>query len=80
MFDIGPNARSWFEIMQKQLTIDYKNDSTCYTDVPAQGGFIPNDAAAQSICPATCADYNGWNGQWTNTVSPSVCGCQVPSQ
>lgn len=80
MFDIGPDARNWFNVMQKQLTIDYKNASTCYTDVPAQGGFIPDNSAAQTICPATCSDYNGWNGQWTNTVSPSVCGCQVPKQ
>lgn len=80
MFDIGADARNWFDTMQKQLTIDYKNNSTCYTDIPAQGDFIPDNAAAQTICPTTCTNYNGWNGQWTNIVSPSVCGCQVPSQ
>jgi thiamine pyridinylase len=80
MFDIGADARNWFDVMQKQLTIDYKNKSTCYTDIPAQGGFIPNNIAAQTICPNTCENYNGWNGQWTNIVSPSVCGCQAPSQ
>jgi len=80
MFDIGPNARDWFDTMQKQLTIDYKADPPCYTDVPATTGYIPDNAAAQGICPDTCASDNGWSGQWTNIVSPSVCGCQVPSQ
>ncbi len=78
MFDIGPDARNWFNTMQTQLTIDFKADPPCYTDVPAQGGFIPDNAAAQTICPGTCANYDGWNGQWTNRVSPSVCGCNTP--
>lgn len=80
MFDAGPDARNWFNIMQKPLTIDYKADPTCYTDIPAKGGFIPDNAAAQTICPDTCQNYNGWSGQWTNIVTPSVCGCNTPRQ
>lgn len=48
-----------------------------YVDVPA--GFIADNAAAPSICPNVCASAHGtWSGQWTNIVSPSVCGCWVP--
>ncbi|MGL1861594.1 MAG: thiamine pyridinylase [Pseudodesulfovibrio sp.] len=80
MFDAGTQARAWFNDMATSLTINYKADPPCYTDVPAVGGFIGDNEQAQTICPETCTDYNGWSGQWTNTVTPSVCGCETPSQ
>jgi len=42
-------------------------------------GPIPNNDAAQKICPGVCQSAHGgvWKGQWATTVpgTQSVCGC-----
>lgn len=50
-----------------------------YKDIDA--GFIGNNAEAQNICPNVCESASGtWSGQWTNIITPSVCGCWVTNK
>ncbi|MBG0776982.1 MAG: mannan-binding lectin [Desulfovibrionaceae bacterium] len=45
-----------------------------------RAGPIWNNEDAKTKCPPVCANYKGWNGQWTTTVQGqmSVCGCNEP--
>jgi len=59
------------------VKITFKGLIPAYVDEPA--GFIFDNAAAQSICPKVCTSAKGtWSKQWTNIVTPSVCGCLIP--
>lgn len=59
------------------VAITYKGPIAAYVDVPAPEGIFDNKSA-QTICPPICTGANGtWSGQWTNIVSPNVCGCLV---
>lgn len=50
-----------------------------YKDVNA--GSIGDNADAQNICPNVCKSALGtWSGQWTNIVTPSVCGCWITKE
>ncbi len=73
MFDIGSDARNWFNTMQAALSNDYKADPACYCDHDA--GPIFNQRQAERACLRACSQFNGWNGQWTTRGGTSYCGC-----
>ena len=49
----------------------------CNNASDVNAGPIFSNAQAQTVCPQTCANVGGWNGQWTTTQPGvmSVCGC-----
>lgn len=75
LFNLGSDAKNWLSAMKASMQSMMLANPKCYCDIKA--GPIYSNADAQRICPVTCADQGGWNGQWT-TTSPgvmSVCGC-----
>jgi len=63
----------------RDMTFTTKSCPRQYVDVDA--GFIQDNNDAKRICPNVCASAGGsWSGQWTNIVSPSVCGCWIPEK
>ena len=86
MFKVNEQARSWLGTMKNTIRDEAREGYSCSCDYTATE-LIPNNSAAAPICKATCADYGGWNGQWTNEYpaaqETSVCGCNacpLPSQ
>ncbi len=83
MFKLPSNAKEWLNDMKDIIRTQARNQYPCGCDQPAESG-ISNNSAAQAVCIATCANYGGWNGQWTNQppAAPSghsVCGCNACS-
>lgn len=75
LMNLGPDIRDWLRSMSDVLKELAFFDLPCYCD--HETGRIWDDEQAQESCPQVCADYNGWNGQWT-TPRPdgiSTCGC-----
>jgi thiamine pyridinylase len=77
LFNLGPQSKPWLTSMKSSMQSMVLANPVCYTDFAAPP--IGNNQQAQSICPPVCQSHNGWSGQWTNTPSGSVCGCDVPS-
>lgn len=74
----GAPGKSGTTVQGQDMTFTTASCPQKYVDVEA--GLIADNAAAQTICPNACASAGGtWSGQWTNIVSPSVCGCWVPT-
>jgi thiamine pyridinylase len=79
-FKLDANARAWVKpfgaMVRQQVTANY----ACGCDRPATRP-IQDNRDAPNVCPATCAAYGGWNGQWTNqrpaAQQSSVCGCNT---
>jgi len=44
-----------------------------------KAGFIGSNEQAQTVCPTTCEDAMGWNGNWKTITGSamSVCGCNA---
>jgi len=80
MFKLNDRSREWLDAMKNTIKVEAREDYPCSCDREAVEE-IPNNYAAPPICQATCADYGGWNGQWTNEYPAaqfgSVCGCNA---
>jgi len=81
MFKLNEQSRDWLNAMKDTIRTEAREDYPCDCDRQASQQ-IPNNYAAPLICNATCANYGGWNGQWTNEypAAPSgvsVCGCNA---
>ncbi|MDJ0601675.1 MAG: thiamine pyridinylase [Crocosphaera sp.] len=80
MFKLNSESRDWIASMKNIIREEAREDYACGCDYPALQTIFDNDAAPP-ICNATCAEYGGWNGQWTNDYPAaqegSVCGCNV---
>jgi thiamine pyridinylase len=74
LFNLGADAKNWLATMKTPMQSMVLANPKCYCDKAAGPIWSNNDA--QQKCPTVCANYGGWNGQWT-TVGPnsSVCGC-----
>jgi thiamine pyridinylase len=77
-FKLDQNARGWVAATAGTIRSAVRANYVCGCDEKATQPIF-NNAQAQSICPATCSSYGGWNGQWTNRppAPGSVCGCNV---
>ncbi|MGK7927821.1 MAG: mannan-binding protein [Spirulina sp.] len=68
--------------MKNTIKADARADDPCGCDRLAIEQIL-NNSVAPPICEATCADYGGWNGRWTNEYpaaqAGSVCGCNACS-
>jgi thiamine pyridinylase len=74
-FNLGTSSKPWLETMKEPMKSMILANPKCYCDIASPP--IPDNSAAQQICPGVCANHGGWNGQWTNQ-SGSVCGCDCP--
>ncbi len=81
MFKLSSNSKEWLSNMKSIIRSKAQDQYPCGCDQVAKS-LIPNNNAAKDICTVTCADYGGWNGQWTNQLpaapsGSSVCGCNA---
>lgn len=81
MFKLSDQSRAWLtqvkqdDMLGKDIVAGY----SCGCDYPSPSTIMDN-ADAPSKCRLACADYGGWNGQWSNAIpgtSGSVCGCNA---
>jgi thiamine pyridinylase len=75
-FKLDANARTWTSTAGGTIRTAVRTNQICACDQPASRPIM-NNADAQNVCPGTCQNHGGWNGQWTNAppVTGSVCGC-----
>jgi len=81
MFSINDRSRDWLAAMKDTIRTEAREDYPCGCDYQASE-FIPDNAAASTICNATCAAHGGWSGAWTNQgpaapAGKAVCGCNA---
>lgn len=80
MFKLDASARTWLDSMKSNIRTAARQGFPCGCDRPA-AATIFDDAGAPAICNPTCADFGGWDQQWTNLYpaapSGSVCGCNT---
>ncbi|NEO55809.1 MAG: thiamine pyridinylase [Okeania sp. SIO3B5] len=81
MFKLNENSRDWLSSMKDTIKFEAREGYSCGCDRNAVEQISYNDDAP-GICKKTCADYGGWNGQWTNDTpaapkDTSVCGCNA---
>lgn len=72
LFNLGPSSKPWLTQVKSMMKSMVLANAKCYCDFPAPPIQDNNDAKTK--CPSVCGAH-GWNGQWTNISSPSVCGC-----
>ena len=81
MFKLPLNSKKWLDDMKNPIRAEARDQYPCACDQLATS-VIPDNSAAKGICTATCANYGGWTGQWTNQspAAPSgnsVCACNA---
>lgn len=73
LFNLGSDSKPWLAQVKSMMKSMVLANAKCYCDLPSPQPIQDNNDA-QTKCPGVCG-ARGWNGQWTNTSSPSVCGC-----
>lgn len=73
LLNLGSDARNWINSMKDAIRSAVRADYPCGCDQDA--GAIMDQSQAATQCPATCASYGGWNGQWRSYDGSSFCGC-----
>lgn len=78
LFSLGDQAKPWIASTKVAMSTGILKGYSCGCDFQA-ASVIPDQSAANAMCPRVCSDHGGWNGQWTNQppVVGSVCGCNV---
>jgi len=79
MFKLPANSEEWLKNMKNDIRTRAQANYTCGCD-RVSSVIISSYITANNICTATCANYGGWNKQWTNEtpaapLGKSVCGC-----
>jgi thiamine pyridinylase len=73
LLNLGNDARTWISKMKQTIKHMIIDSLQCYCDIKA--GSPMDNIKAQTVCPEICNGSENWNGQWTNIVGYSVCGC-----
>lgn len=76
LFNLGADSKPWLGQVKSMMKSMVLAHAQCYCDLPSSQPIQDNNDA-QTKCPTVCGS-RGWNGQWTNVSTPSVCGCNGP--
>jgi thiamine pyridinylase len=78
LFALNENARTWLAQIKTPANTAFWSGYQCGCDM-ASNPAAADYAQAKQVCPTTCKDHGGWNGQWTNVIPghPSGCGCNT---
>jgi thiamine pyridinylase len=80
LFNLGDSARSWIDQIKNAIKDKSRANYPCGCDQRVE--VISGQQQAEQVCPTVCANFGGWNGNWTNyppgaTVDwPAGCGCK----
>jgi thiamine pyridinylase len=81
LFNLGNNARGWIDAMKNPIKQQSRANYACGCDEDA--GPISSQSRANEVCPQVCAQFGGWNGQWTpyppggTETWKGGCGCKT---